>query len=51
LFPYENARYQWQKRLYFWLNTLFSSKANPLLYVPWIKEFFVYQYLFILKQQ
>jgi 2-polyprenyl-3-methyl-5-hydroxy-6-metoxy-1,4-benzoquinol methylase len=48
---YENARYRWQKQLYFWLNRLFVSNLNPLLHVPRIREFFVYQYLFVLKKQ
>ena len=48
---YENARCPWQKKLYFRLNRLFVGNLNPLLHVPWLRELFVYQYLFVLKKQ
>jgi SAM-dependent methyltransferase len=51
LFLYEHARSRQQKKIYFWLNRLFVSNLNPLLHVPRIREFFVYQYLFVLKKQ
>ncbi len=48
--PEENARHRFTQRLYYYFNRLFNLKINPLLYLPWLREFFVYQYLFILKK-
>ncbi len=47
---YEHAKYRWQERLYPVINRIFNTGINPLLYIPWLREFFVYQYIVILKK-
>ncbi|MHB9019324.1 MAG: class I SAM-dependent methyltransferase [Minisyncoccota bacterium] len=49
LFLPENFKNKYCAYICLKMNLIFASKFNPIIYIPAIKEFFVYQYLLIVR--